>query len=68
MYHTTILVKNNVGIKNLYKLISYANTKMNKRPKDIKSEFRTLREGLLIGSACANGEVFTRARSVAMMN
>ncbi|MGE5455870.1 MAG: PolC-type DNA polymerase III [Ignavibacteriales bacterium] len=65
MYHITILAKNNIGIKNLYKLISDANTKyLFKTPRILKSQVDSLREGLLIGSSCANGEVFNRARSV----
>lgn len=65
MFHTTILAKNEIGIRNLFKLVSYANTKyLYKNPRILKSEIEKLKEGLLIGSACSNGEVFTRARSV----
>ena len=65
MYHTTMLAKNEVGIRNLFKLVSLANTKyLYKTPRILKSEVVRLREGLLIGTACSNGEVFTRGRSV----
>ena len=65
LYHTTIIAKNEEGIRNLFKLVSYANTKyLYKTPRILKSEIIKLRSGLLIGSACSNGEVFTRARSV----
>lgn len=65
IYHVNLLAANNVGIKNLYKIISDANTTyLYKTPRILKSQIESLREGLIIGSSCANGEVFTRARSV----
>jgi len=63
-YHFTALVQNRVGLKNLFKIISYANTKyLYKTPRILRSEIAKLREGILIGSSCANGEIFEFARS-----
>ncbi len=64
LYHINILVKNQEGLKNLFKLVSYANTKyLYKTPRILRSEVEKHREGLLISSGCANGEIFRLARS-----
>lgn len=63
-YHINILVKNKVGLKNLFRIISLANTKyLYKTPRILRSEITRLREGLLIGSGCYESEIFTQARS-----
>jgi len=57
--NATILVKNLVGLRNLYELISKAHmTYFFRNPKTPKSVFNQLREGLLIGSGCSEGELY----------
>ena len=63
-YHVNILAKNKTGLKNMFKLISLANTKyLYKTPRILRSEIEKHREGLLIGSGCYESEIFTLARS-----
>ena len=63
-HHINILVKNKAGLKNLFKLVSLANTTyLYKTPRILRSVVEEHRDGLLIGSGCYESEVFTEAKS-----
>lgn len=64
-YHCSILVKNQVGLKDLFKLVSKACTEyFYGEPNLLKSMIAANRENLLIGSGSINGEVYKKAGSL----
>ena len=63
-YHFNAIALNRTGLKNLFKIISLANTTyLYKTPRILRSKLDELREGILIGSGCYESEVFIEARS-----
>ena len=57
--HVTLLVKNQTGYKNLFKVLSDSLTvHYHNESRLLKSFLDEHREGLLVGSSCVNGEVF----------
>ena len=63
-YHFNAIALNRTGLKNMFKIISLANTTyLYKTPRILRSKLNELREGILIGSSCYESEVFKEARS-----
>ncbi len=58
-FHCILLAQNEEGLKNLYKLVSSAHIDYFYRvPRIPRSLLQQLRSGILVGSACDQGEVF----------
>ncbi len=62
-FHVNILSKNGKGLKDLFKVVSFANTKYflyNARiPKSVLNQYR---QNLLVSSGCCNSEIFEQGR------
>ena len=57
--HATIYVQNQTGLKNIFKLVSLSNVKYFEGVARIpRTVLDARREGLLLGTACSEGEVF----------
>ena len=58
-YHINVLTQTQEGYKNLFKIISDALTDhFYNGPRTLKSVLEKYRQGILVGSGCANGDVF----------
>ncbi len=61
-YHLTLLATNRKGIKHLNEIVSLSLTEhFYKEPRLLEKVLDEKREGLLVGSGCQNGEIFTIA-------
>ncbi len=57
--HAIILVKDEIGLRNLYELVSDAHlNNFFRRPRIVKSLYNKLNENLILGSACEAGELY----------
>ncbi|MGG4488966.1 PolC-type DNA polymerase III [Metabacillus idriensis] len=58
-YHAILLAQNEIGLKNLFKLVSLSHIDYFYRVARVpRSQLTKHREGILVGSACDRGEVF----------
>lgn len=69
VYHVILLSQNQIGLYHLYRLVSDSHIRyFSHRPRIPKSLLEFYRTGLVIGSACERGEIFTRAYTHFTMN
>ncbi|MGT2667333.1 PolC-type DNA polymerase III [Streptococcus rifensis] len=62
--HATLYVQNQIGLKNMFKLVSLSNTQYFEGvPRIPRTVLDTHREGLLVGTACSEGELFDAVTS-----
>lgn len=59
-FHATLYAQTQAGLKNLFRIISLSNVEYYYRvPRVPRSVLNKYRDGILVGSACSSGEVFT---------
>ena len=60
-YHCILMAQTDIGLKNLFKLVSISHLNYFYRvPRIPRSQLQKFREGIIVGSACDKGEVFER--------
>ncbi|MGI5880997.1 MAG: PolC-type DNA polymerase III [Syntrophomonadaceae bacterium] len=60
-YHIILLAQNQIGLRNLYQLISNSYLhNFYRHPKITRQELQQYREGIIIGSACEAGELYSK--------
>ena len=58
-YHIIYLVRSNMGLYNLYRLVSESQIHyFSKRPRTPKSLLKYFKSGIIVGGACEQGEIF----------
>ncbi|AME13621.1 putative DNA polymerase III subunit alpha [Mycoplasma mycoides subsp. mycoides] len=70
-FHTNILVKNQAGLKELYKLVTKSHTtNFYSSPKIFKDDLIQIKQNnnLLFGASCVNSEIFELARTSTLEN
>ncbi len=57
--HIILLAKDNVGLKNLYKIVSLSHIKyFYRKPRITRALLEEYREGIIVGGACEAGEIY----------